>query len=111
MGSRHEARLDRLLRLRGETITLLRMANGQVTDQIEILAIVKTLGEQQLIARIDQIRYLVITSQAPLRTAGWHDPGPGRDAVVLRGHRRMVERVNSIRDGDVTVRLELVVVG
>jgi hypothetical protein len=134
MKNRHLQRLDREIRLRGESVQLIRTVGTGVGVQSKVRAnikgIIKTFGTEQLVGAITQVNYSIIISPTHLRRAGW--PGgvvatipsgtePNMDPTIpkksttdnvsFRGKTTAVTNVDAIYDGDEVVRIELRVLG
>src|SRR5258708_29624796 len=93
MKNPHLARLDRQLRLHGETVQLQRIVgtSTQTLTKTDVRGVVKTLGIQQLVGGISQTNFTVIISPTELRRASL----PG--AVTARiPSGRVLNRDNAI---------------
>ncbi len=128
MKNPHIARLDRQLRLHGEPVQLVRLVAAVQRVRLNLRAIVKTFGAQQLIGAITQTNYLVILSPTELRKHGYPGAipatipagtGPIRDdmipttadAIVLRQAQKAIAQVDAIYEDGEVVRIEIKVLG
>ncbi|MGE0701410.1 MAG: hypothetical protein AB7O57_20100 [Hyphomicrobiaceae bacterium] len=127
------AQLDRQLRLRGESLQLLRSVSGATRRRVNFKGIVKTNGQAQLIAGITAPKYIIVTSPTELKRQGWsqglspvtqaipptvlgnsardYDLPTNNDNIVVRQNQLAVTRVDPIYEGDVCVRIEMQVSG
>lgn len=126
------AQLDRQLRLKGESLQLLRMVSGSARRRVNIKGIVKTNGQAQIIAGITAPKYIIVISPTELKQKAWgqglspvtqftpnsgttpdrdEDIPTNSDSIVVRQQQLAVVRVDPIYDGDTCVRIEIQVSG
>lgn len=125
------AQLDRQIRLRGESLQLLRMVSGTSRRRVNLKGIVKTNGQAQLIAGITAPKYIIVISPTALKQQAWgqglspvsftpptgttpvrdYDIPTNNDSIVVRQSQLAVTRVDPIYEGDVCVRIEMQVSG
>ena len=126
------AQLDRQIRLRGESLQLLRMISGTARRRVNLKGIVKTNGQAQLIAGFTAPKYIIVISPTALKQQGWaqgispvtqltpprgttpvrdYDIPTNNDSIVVRQSQLAVTRVDPIYEGDVCVRIEMQVSG
>jgi hypothetical protein len=123
-------RLDRHIRLHGEPVQLVRQIAGVQRHRLNLRAIIKTLGVQQIIGGITATSYQVVLSPTELRRKAYPGAipatipagtGPVRDdmlpvasvsdVIIVRGQQKAIAQVDAIYDKGEVVRIELKVQG
>lgn len=122
-------RLDRHIRLHGEPVQLVRLIAGTQRHRLNLRAVIKTLGMEQLIAGLATTSYQVVLSPTQLRRKAYPGaiasttpagtgpvkddmiPVAGSDSIIVRGQQKAIAQVDAIYDRGEVVRIELKVQG